>query len=97
MLCGVILPICLEGEEKPPCQQKLKAEDKRIKEIRLFDEATDILHSYWDGKTYDGFKITTKKVSATTEQEPYNTLESVDMFMRAGIQELQAKPYLQTN
>ena len=81
MLVGVILPICLPGEDKPPCQQPgLTGEALCNKEATVFNSAIDRLDGYWHGKTYDGFSITSKKIPCLQEQQPYEDHDVVDKF-----------------
>ena len=65
-LAGVSLPSCMPGENKPPCLQSDLSEDERkIKEYTVFDSAVKDLNSYWDGRTHDGFNISSVGVSCT--------------------------------
>ena len=71
-LAGVTLPITLEGEDKPPCQQTaLSAVERRQKEVKVFNNA---LNNYWDGKTYDGFPISSTGKPAEELNSPYSVV-----------------------
>jgi len=58
---------CVEGEITPP-YQTLSATEKDEKEKLVFEKALSDLDSYWDGKTHDGFRVTSKGVT-----EAYST------------------------
>jgi len=53
---------CVEGENTPPPYQTISAPPKEEKEKLVFEKA------YWDGKTPDGFRVTSKGVT-----EAYST------------------------
>ena len=53
---------CLPGETVPPPQQRLPAEEKVEKTNAVSHNALDSLNAYWDGKVYDGFKVTSVPV-----------------------------------
>jgi len=67
-LAGVSLSACAEGESVPPAYQTVSPTEKEEKEKLVFERALSDLSSYWDGKTHDGFRVTSKGVT-----EAYST------------------------
>ena len=86
-LSGVTLPITLENEDKPPCQQSnLNASQLRVKEAAVFDKAINTLNSYWNGRTWDGFNIQSEGIECTgVDPEPYNDYDDVQKLAKCGI------------
>jgi len=57
-LAGVSLSACTEGESVPPAYQTISPTEKEEKEKLAFEKALSELNGYWDGKTHDGFHVT---------------------------------------
>jgi len=62
-LAGVSFSPCVEGENTPPPYQTISAAEKEEKEKLVFEKALSDLNSYWDGKTHDGFHVTSRGVT----------------------------------
>lgn len=89
-LAGVTLPITIEGEDKPPCQQSgLSDEQRKAKEVQVFDEAIRTLNTFWHGKTYDSFLITSHGRYAEEGSAPYHDAAVVAKFLDSGIREIE--------
>eukprot|EP00117_Sycon_ciliatum_P043397 scpid28652/ scgid31427/ len=94
-LAGVTLPITLEGEDKPPCQQSgLNSSEREEKEVEVFDNAIRMLNPYWNDKLYDTFPISSRGIPAKDRPAPYDDAQPVAAFNEAGIREIESKPEL---
>ena len=67
-MAGVSLSACVDGENTPPAYQTIAATEKEEKEKLVFEKALTDLDSYWNGKTHDGFRVTSKGIT-----EAYST------------------------
>lgn len=58
-LAGVVFDTCLPGEVKPPCNQtNISEEEKRVKEVQLFDETLRQLEGFYSGiKDIAGYPV----------------------------------------
>jgi len=62
-LAGVSFSACVEGENTSQPFQTSSATEKEEKEKLVFEKALSDLDCYWDGKTHDGFHVTSKGVT----------------------------------
>ena len=56
-LTGVTLPLTLDGETTPTCQQNLAEDELHEKEARVFAHALHLLNGYWTGTKFDGYVV----------------------------------------
>lgn len=61
LLTGVTLPITLPDEEVH--RSRLEQLDDTGRAVKVFDNALAKLNSHWDGKSYDGFAISSRAVA----------------------------------
>ena len=54
---------CVDGESIPPAHQTISVTEKEEKEKLVFEKALSDLDSYWNGKTSDGFSVTSKSIT----------------------------------
>ena len=88
-VAGVTLPASLPGE-LPPWEQKLSAEDGEKKVPDVFDHAMEVLNSYWNGLSYDGFPVVSSSVPCLETPSPYSDHGKLSEFMAAGITKVKA-------
>lgn len=87
-LVGVTLPITLPGERTPPClQTALTPAALRDKEHAMFDQAMQVLNSYWNGTTYDGHQVFANTIRCGDEPTPYSDEKDVENLLAAGVKE----------
>ena len=85
-LSGVILPRSLPGKH-PPEERKsrdgLTAEQVSLEESQMFDNAFEMLCSYWQDKTYDGYDIYPKAVPCQEPHERLSDSKELDKFFQS--------------
>jgi len=81
-LVGVYLSPCLPGEDKPPAAQKLTPDETDEKEKQVYDLAIARLNSFWDGKSYDGFNVSSIGVPCAGEKLMFSDWETVESFLQ---------------
>lgn len=87
-LAGVFLKGRLDGEDKPPCDQSgLSTDQKREKEVKIYDRAVDDLNSYWNGQLFDGFPVVSIGVHADGGDNR-DTIERVTQLHSVGIRKV---------
>ncbi len=57
-LTAVYFKAMLGGENKPPSEQNISEKDKKAKEEKIYDRAISELNTYWNGKDFDSYPIT---------------------------------------
>ena len=88
-LAGVSLPDHLPGERPPPQQTDLPVEQRLEKEVKVFDNALEMLDTYWHGKIHDGFRVTSTGMTSTktgyekTYTDYNNVKQMFDSSLRA--------------
>ena len=89
-LAGVTIPNRLPNEDTEPWKQNIDAELQSDKEHRVFDNALTTLSSHWNNSKFDSFDVKVNSVFSTSEPSPYNDVEKVEKFLKAGVYALQA-------
>ena len=85
-LTGVTMLIVLAGETCPPCQQAgLFDEQLHEKQIRVFDDAMQLLNAYWNGVIFDGYPVLSSCVPCGDEPMTFDNFEDLEQFMKAGV------------
>ncbi|XP_065905841.1 uncharacterized protein [Dysidea avara] len=88
-LAGVSLSACAEGESVPPAYQTISPTEKEEKEKLVFEKALSDLNSYWDGKTHDGFHVTSKGVTEAYSTE-YKDFDLVKEMLKSSNKSIKA-------
>ena len=85
MLTSFKLKSTLDGENLPPSSQNnVTAHEKRNKEATLFDNAMVDLKAFWDGQTFDGFRISSSHHPCNHPPEPFNDYETIHPIVSSG-------------
>ncbi|XP_033112635.1 uncharacterized protein LOC117113425 [Anneissia japonica] len=86
-LVSVTLPITLPGEAIPPSEQNISEEEKKRKNIKVFDSAIDQLNCYWN-MTHDGFKVKPVKIACVEGVKVYSDHAVMKEFCKSGIKKI---------
>ena len=87
-ICGHLAPdgwqvfLCLHVQRVktvPPAYPTISLTEKEEKEKLVFEKALSDLNSYWDGKTHDGFRVTSKGVpeAYSTEYKDFDLVKEM--------------------
>ena len=53
----------------------------------MFNNAMQVLNTYWNGTTYDGHKVFSSRIPCGDEPTPYNDEKEVERLLAAGVKE----------
>ena len=90
-LGGVILPRSLPGKN-PPEERKsrdgLTAEQVSLEESQIVDHVVEMLCSYWQDKTYDGYDIYPKAVLCQEPHEMFSDSKELHKFFLSSLKQI---------
>ena len=79
---GLYLKACLDGEDKAPSEQNLSEEERKEKERVIYDLAIADLNSYWNGKKFNNYTISSNGIACGEADLPEN---DYDRVLKSGI------------
>jgi hypothetical protein len=90
----------LPGQTKPPGERRgLSKEEVIEEEMQIFDQAVQLLCSYWKDKSYDGYDIMPRAVPyqhPPDMPEKYKDFKVLDTFGQASFKKITDDGSIQT-
>ena len=83
------MPVNLDAKRTADEDEKLE------KEASVFNQALNVLNSYWHGKLYDGFLVSSTGLGCLELPHLYNDHGNASAFLAAGITRIRQEPNLQ--
>ena len=89
LLAGVVFSPKLEGNSKPPCDQRnLSASEIKEKEYAVFDKAISDLAHCWENAEFNGYPVRVKAIICGEDKLKWGNYSTVKDFFKAPLIDL---------
>ena len=92
-LTSVTLPMTLDGETMPPCQQNLAKDELREKEL-VCSTVHSIPSTGTGQEQFDGYVVHSTSIPCNDALSLLNDIQSVDNALKAGVRQLESEESL---